>query len=146
LLGQQIKLAVDSTSSQPLSTNACNCRTKSVQILTPSQEKDESDLWLSSENQQLNKDKSFGTKYCAKCDKILIGTDSQYNNTRDQNNYSTNYCSDCDLDYNESNLNSSCGHNSRYHQQSVINNTTTDNLSLYSIHMEKDFRYLSKYI
>ncbi len=140
--GQQIRLPVDSTStsSQQLSQNVCNCRTKSVQILTPSQEKDESELWQSSDNKdnknnKNNVNQSFSTKYCAKCDKLLVGTDFQFNNSKDDN-----YCIDCDLE------NNTCfGHNSQYHQQNVITSNATDNLSLYSIHMAKDFRSLLNY-
>lgn len=128
LIGQQLKL--ESTASQQLLTNDCNCRTKSVQILTPSQEKDESELWQTTDNQYFDKENSFNTKYCAKCDKLVIGPHFQYDVRND-------YCCDC-LDNNDINFDTSYQNNSQYRQQT----NGSDNLSLYSIHMEKDFRYL----
>ncbi|CAG2113701.1 unnamed protein product, partial [Medioppia subpectinata] len=174
--GQQITLPFDSNDStqQKLLNNTCNCRTKSVQILTPSQEKDEQDLWPNADTDAKrlsgdhNESRDFYTKYCAKCDKILTNIGFDYNNkhnmnkTSDENKCLSNkcyYCSDCDIYDNNTcatGAATACngtggsasaaaaaadGHTCSQYQCHRHQYNNSDNLSQYSLHMEKDFRY-----
>ena len=168
--GQQIRLPfesdTDSNTTKEKLLKSCDCRTKSVQILTPSQEKDEQQLWPSSDarnrtatdldlNESFDNNKHrFCSKYCAKCDKLLTNLGFDYTNTCDKSEQAFNednqrsaqyyYCDTCDNDgYLSAGQTGghNCSHQYQCHQrkQSIVNNS--DNLSLYSLHMEKDFRY-----
>lgn len=113
--GQQIKLSHELSSNK----NACDCKTKSVQILTPSQEKDESELWKCDESEKSLK--------CAKCQKSL---EEGVN------------CCECnaDITWTDDADPATVGHLFSNHCRLLQNANNSDNLSIYSVHMEKDFR------